>query len=341
MAAQGSLIDRVRFPRPSRSPLAQITRRILFAIGLVVFVAAVVLLSRDGYVDGGTGDAIGVLDALYYASVTVTTTGYGDISAVSTGARLAATILILPARILFLILVVGTTVEVLTDQSRQDMLTRRWRKKVQNHYIICGHGSTGQAVVRDLFSRGVSPNDIVVVDIDAEAVELGTRQGMVGIVGDASKTEVLRQAGVETAEAAIVVPNRDDTAVLIVLTAREMNPKIHIVAGGRERENLHLLRQGGADEVVDATAMLGRMLGLGTFAPTAVEVLDDLLDAGTGMELVQIPPELSDSSLHVPDDVTLVAIVRGGQRLRPDQVDLEHLHSTDQLVVLRESQQSA
>ena len=109
-------LGEVQLPRTASSPLREVGRRVGFAVSLVVFVALIVLLGRDGYVDD-TGDQIGFLDSLYYASVTVTTTGYGDITAVSDGARLATIALITPARIVFLILVVGTTVEVLTDES--------------------------------------------------------------------------------------------------------------------------------------------------------------------------------------------------------------------------------
>jgi len=332
-----SALDRIRLPRRAKTPLAQILRRIGLAVGLVVFVALVVLLGRDGYVDA-TGDTITFLDALYYASVTVTTTGYGDITAISTGARLAATILILPARILFLILVVGTTVEVLTDQSRQLLLTSRWRNKVNDHYLICGYGSTGQAVVNDLLDRGVTKDEIVVVDINPDSIAHAGAEGVVGILGDASQTTVLRQAGIEGARAVVVVPNRDDTAVLITLTTREMRPDVHIVAGGREQENLHLLRQGGADEVIDATAAVGRMLGLGTCAPAAVQVLDDILDAGTGLELAEVAPDVNGAEVQPPADTTVVAVLRDSVRLRPDEVDLSWLQPTDRLVVLRESQ---
>lgn len=330
-------LDRIRLPGARRTPLGQILRRIGAAMALVVFVALVVLLGRDGYVDS-TGDPISFLDALYYASVTVTTTGYGDITAISPGARLAATILILPARILFLILVVGTTVEVLTDQSRQLLLSSRWRKNVTDHYLICGYGSTGQAVVRDLIDRGVSADEIVVVDISAESMAAADEHGVVGIHGDASLTSVLRQAGIESARAVVVVPNRDDTAVLVTLTARELRPDVHIVAGGREQENLHLLRQGGANEVIDATAAVGRMLGLGTCAPAAVQVLDDILDAGTGLELAEIGPDIDGGQVQAPSDVTIVAVLRDSVRLRPDEVDLGWLQPTDRLVVLRENE---
>ncbi len=327
--------EQIRIPRNTHSPLWAVFRRVGMAVALVVFIALVVLSGRDGYIDV-TGDTIGLLDAMYYASVTVTTTGYGDITAVSQGARLATIILITPARILFLILVVGTTVEVLTEQSRQLLAAKRWRRSVQDHIVICGYGATGHSAAADLIARGIDPGDILAVDTDEASLADANDAGIVTLHGDASKRAVLHSAAIDRAKAVIVAPNRDDTAVLITLTAREINPSIHIVAAGKEQENLHLLRQGGADEVIDATAAVGRMLGLGTQSPGAVQVVDDMLDAGTGLELVQVAPSTTDGKPTVPDGATLLAVVRDEVRLRPDQLADLTVRSDDRLIVLRE-----
>ncbi|MEL7208202.1 MAG: potassium channel family protein [Actinomycetota bacterium] len=328
-------LSTVQMPRPDVAPLAAILRRVALAAGLVVFVAMVVFIGRDGYIDVND-DPISFLDAVYYASVTVTTTGYGDISATSDGARLATILFITPARILFLILVVSTTVEVLTEQSRLLRAKQRWRQHVKDHTVICGFGATGRAAARDLITRGMSPSTIVAVDLLPEAVEAATRAGFVGVVGDATATVTLEQAGVREAAAIVVAPNRDDTAVLITLTVREMNPTAHITAGGRDQENLHLLRQGGADEVIDATAAIGRMLGLGTVNPAAVRVFDDLLDAGDGLEIVELEAETSGADA-VPAGATLVAIVRDDRRLPQERCVAAEVVNGDTIVVLRES----
>lgn len=332
----GHLIDLIRFPIPRRAPLVAILRRVGFAIALVIFVALVVRLGGDGFVDV-TGQPIGFLDAVYYASVTVTTTGYGDITAVGEGARLATILLITPARVLFLILVVGTTVEVLTDQTRRLLLARRWRNRVQDHYVICGFGATGGSAASDLLRRGIPAESIAVVDSSQEAVDAGLEAGFVAVHGDASESAVLRQAATDRAKAVIVAPNRDDTAVLITLTVRELNPQAHIVTGGRRQENLHFLRQGGADQVIDSTAAVGRMLGIATYAPAAVGVVNDLLDAGTGIELAETEPTVSGGHAEVPRGATLVAIIRAGTRVRPEDVDPDAIQPGDRLVVLRES----
>ena len=302
----------------------------------MIFVALVVRLGRDNYVDV-TGDAIGIVDALYYASVTVTTTGYGDITAISQPGRLATILLITPARILFLILVVSTTVEVLTEQSRELVAQRRWRQNVKDHTIICGFGATGSAAAEDLMARGLLAEEIVVVDSSADVVDKATRRGFVGVNGDATTTETLEQAGIGSASSIVVAPNRDDSAVLVTLTARELNPTAYIVAAGRERENLHLLKQGGANEVIDATSAVGRMLGMGTYSPSAAKVLDDLLAAGEGLELAEVAPAMSDGEPCVPEGATLIGIVREGVRLPQSSVDPTNIKKNDRIVVLRDS----
>lgn len=272
MSSKRVSVDLVTLPVRRQPPLEAVARRIAFALALLVFTAVVVYLGRDGYTDTA-GRPIGFLDALYYASVTVTTTGYGDIAAVTGTTRLTALLLITPARILFLILVVGTTVEVLTERSRQLLLTQRWRRQVKDHHVICGYGSTGEAATKAVLAQGAEPASIVVVDSVAAAVERATESGLTGVLGDASRVAVLRQAAVEHAASVIVTPNRDDTAVLVTLTARELNPDAHIVAAVREKENLHLLRQSGADAVIDSSAAVGRLLGLATHTPSALEVI--------------------------------------------------------------------
>jgi len=340
--ARSEEFDRVLIPTRPRSPIEAVLRRIVFAVALVLFVALVVRLGRAGYTDVND-DPISFADALYYASVTVTTTGYGDITAVSSAARMATIFLITPARILFLILVVGTTVEVLTDQSRRQVLTKRWRQRVNNHYLICGFGATGHSAAADLISRGVDPSEIVAVDVNADVVAQAADDGFVAIHGDASQQAVLRQAAIDRARAVVIAPNRDDTAVLITLTSRELNPDVHIVAGVKEQENLHLLSQGGADEVIDATAAVGRMLGLGTYAPGVVRVLDDLLDAGKGVELTEVSGDNGDPDGRpsVPAGSTLVAILRNGVRLPASQMDEANLQAGDRLVVVRETSDSS
>ena len=334
MAEPHKDVDLVELPTAPRAPLSAIGRRVGFAVGLLVFIAVVVFLGRDGYQDSADS-SISMLDALYYASVTVTTTGYGDISAVTDSTRFAALVLITPARILFLILVVGTTVEVLTERSRRLLLTQRWRKRVRDHHIICGFGSTGQSAADALTKQGVSPDHIVIVDTDDAAIDAATDYGFAAVRGDAARVAVLNQAGIAEASSVIVTPHRDDTAVLMTLTARELNPEVHIVATARVRENLHLLEQSGADAVIDSSAAVGRLVGLATRTPSALQLIDDLIDAGSDLELAEISPIDRNGSLLAPDGVALVEVIRENERIPFDDPRSATLLPSDRLVVVR------
>lgn len=323
--------ETVVLPAPQLRPAVALLRRLGLALALVVFVAATVWLDRAGYTDDVDG-RVGALDAFYYATVTITTTGYGDITPVSPRARLLTAVLVTPARVMFLIMLVGTTVELLTERWRTAFARSRWRSRLRDHYIVCGFGTTGQSAVRSLLGQGVDRPRIVVVDPDRRAVADASEAGFAAVSGDASRVAVLQQAGVAAACAVVVAPNRDDSAVLITLTARELSPATKIVAAVRELENAHLLRQSGADSVITSAEASGRLLGLATRIPRVVEVVEDLLRAGEGLDLIE--RDVVSAEVDVPlaeaQGLLVVAVIRDGRLLRFD--DVQRLQRGDRLV---------
>ena len=112
----------------------------------------------------------------------------------------------------------------------------------------------------------------------------------------------------------IVAANRDDAAVLIVLTVRQLNPSVPITASVREEENANLLRQSGADSVITTSATSGRLLGLSPDQPGVVHVVEDLLTAGRGLDLQQRTVTHSEVGLGPRQlrDVVL-SVQRGGR----------------------------
>src|SRR4051812_4494944 len=164
-------LPQVQLPHNRLPPVAVLAQRLLGAVALVLFVAVIAYLQRDGYVDQTAKDGLSFLDALYYATVSTTTTGYGDVVPVSDGARLTTTLVFTPVRILFLILLVGTTVELLADRSRQAIRERFWRRHLKDHVIVCGFGTKGHTAVEVLRGKGVQAEQIVVIDPREEALE--------------------------------------------------------------------------------------------------------------------------------------------------------------------------
>ena len=169
-----------------------------------------------------------------------------------------------------------------------------------------------------LLADGTPPDHIVVVDRDPAAVERANTAGVIGIVADATQTAAWRQARLDRARAVVVTCNRDDTATLVTLTAREFNGKAPIAVAVREGENAHLLSQSGATTVVLSSEAAGRLVGLATQSPDTIGVLEDLLVAGRGLELTERPVQ-PDEVGGPPDparcDGLPIAIVRGGRRI--------------------------
>jgi voltage-gated potassium channel len=325
----------VDLPGGEAGPLRKILQRLAIALALIALVAGVAYAGRDGYTDP-EHSPMTVLDAFYYSTVSITTTGYGDIRPVSDEARLLTTVVVTPARVLFLILLVGTTLEILAERSREAYRRARWRKRLTDHTIVCGYGAKGRSAVRTLLSKGQSPEQIVIIEPSAQARTLATADGLAAVAGNAATQDALREAGIESAAALIVAPDRDDTAVLITLTARELNPKATIVAAVREEENVHLLHQGGADAVITSSGAAGRLLGLSTETPQVTEVMEDLLTVGEGLDITErrIGPAEAGPSPFRSQEAIMLAIVRDGEVIRFDDERADELRDGDRVLEL-------
>jgi len=335
VAAGSSSAQPIRLPRTEPGPFRLLAGRFAVASGAILFIALIAYLGRSGYSDAAD-DSLSFLDALYYASVSVTTTGYGDIAPVSDGARLVTTLVVTPVRVLFLVLLVGTTLEILTERSRHIIRIRRWSKRLSDHVIICGYGTKGRSAIDALLGTGLDRGQIVVVDERSDMIDRANADGFAGISGSAASAEVLRQAGIERASAIVVAPDRDDTSVLVTLTARELNRRSTIVSAVREAENVHLLRESGADSVITSSSAAGRLLGIATHSPASVRVLEDLLEAGSGIDIVERParPEEVGPKGVIRRDQLLVAVIRGDEVIGFADERAERIEGGDRLLCL-------
>lgn len=336
MAASESRPDTaVELPAAEAGPLRKIASRLLIAVGLITLVALTAYLGRDGFEDPEDG-TISILDAFYYSTVSVTTTGYGDIVPVTDSARLLTTVIATPARVLFLILLVGTTLEILAERTRIAYRIGRWRKSLKDHIIVCGYGTKGRSAIRTLLGKGFELGQIVVIDERSDARRRATAAGLASVAGSATGQEALEEAGIRDARAVIVGVDRDDSAVLITLTARELAPQATIVVAVREEENSHLLHQSGADSVIVSSGAAGRLLGLASDTPAITEVLEDLLSVGEGLDITEhaVAPEDVGPLTALNEPGLVVAVIRDGEVLRFDDERASELKTGDRVVTL-------
>ena len=327
--------SRVRLPHPDASPGRSVLRRLVAGIVVLFAVAVVVYLDRDGYKDA-QDNPLSLLDALYYATVSLSTTGYGDITPLTPEARLVNVLVITPLRVLFLIILVGTTLEVLTERTREQFRLQRWRSIVRQHTVVIGYGTKGRSAVRALLNDGYDAKQIVVVDPDPRAAEDANRAGVAAVIGDGTRGEVLEDADISEAERVIIAANRDDAAVLMVLTVRQRNPTAQVVAAVREAENAPLLAQSGATNVVISSEAAGRLLGVSALSPASGQLIEDLLLPDAGLDMYERPtrPEEVGCPLRRLDDVAL-GLVREGRLHRLGEPETEQVAAGDTLLVVR------
>jgi voltage-gated potassium channel len=329
----------VRLPEIERSPWWELGRRMVMAFGVLALTVIIVYLDRDGYTDTTDGE-VDFVDAMYYTTVTLSTTGYGDIAPVTSQARMVNALVITPLRVAFLVLLIGTTIEVLASQGREMFRVARWRKHMDDHVVVIGFGTKGRSAVETLVNNGVDKESIVIVDPSQAALNDAHADGIAVVTGDATRREVLRRAHVQRARQVIITTNRDDSTVLCALNVRQLNPDTYVVAAVREQDNVPLVRQSGADSVITSSDAVGRLLGLSTLSPELGSVMEDLLNYGQGLEVAErelLVPEVGKQPQQLPDQV--IAVVRDGRVHRYFEPVVTQLARGDRLIVVRPSEE--
>jgi voltage-gated potassium channel len=332
---------RLLLPATTRSPWWELTRRVLVGVGILVFTVMLVYLDRNGYRDSADPtQKVGFIDAVYYSTVTLSTTGYGDIAPYAAHSRLINAFVVTPLRIGFLLLLISTTLELLAAQGRENFRAARWRRHMNQHVVVIGYGTKGRSAVETLVRNGTPRDSIVVVDPVPIAQDEAQSDGLVVVTGDATRREVLRRAGVDKAQQIIITTARDDTTVLATLTVRQLNPQAYIVAAVREQDNVPLVRQSGADSVITSSDAVGRLLGLASYSPNLGSVMEDLLTYGDGLEVAQrdlLVNEVGKAPQSLPDQV--IAVVRDEKVYRYFDPTVTLLARGDQLIVVRPSKE--
>lgn len=249
--------------------------RFLLAISLIVLTFFVLWSDREGLKDQIDGN-ITLVDVIYFTMVTVTTLGYGDIVPVTDRAKLIDTFFIAPMRLFIWLIFLGTAYDFLFKRSWDRWRTRMIQRTLEGHTIIVGYGRSGREAVSELLARGVPLDKIVIVDQDAAALEKAGAIGLATLDGDATHNAVLEAVRLGAARALIVSAGRDDTGVLVVLTARQLTRDVPISVVIRERDNEDLARQAGATTVINPVQFTGLLLAGSTHGSHLADYLSDL-----------------------------------------------------------------
>ncbi len=198
------------------------------------------------------------LEALYMAVISITTVGYGEVHPLSNSGRVFT---------LFLLLFgVGSLafaahsftesmIERVSDPVREKKNMQKKIDRLQGHTIICGHGRVGAAAAVHLHDAG---QEFVVLENSTEEIETLTEKGFFYLSGDATSEKTMIEAGIKRAGALMALLNSDPANLFTVLTARELNPTLHIVARSESAYAESKILRAGADSIISPYASAGR-----------------------------------------------------------------------------------
>lgn len=297
-----------------RRPHPANQRRVIYAV-LAVTVALGLGTVGFHLIEGWS-----LLDSLYVAAQTVTTVGYGDKSPATTGGRLFSTIFMLVAVGVVLYALTTAVQGIVQSEIIATFGERRHTKRVsklQDHYIICGAGRVGSHLVRALLA---TQETFVVIEREPQIVAQLTELGVIVLARDATLEESLLEAGVDRARGLAACLPDDADNVYVALTARYLNPNIHIVARAAEEQAESKLLRAGANRVVAPTIIGGHRLAMALTKPAVDDFIGSITANKIGLAFEQLEIErrsslagqkLRDTNIRSELDIVVVSIQRG------------------------------
>jgi voltage-gated potassium channel len=200
---------------------------------------------------------------------------------------------------------------------------------INDHVIVCGFGSTGQLVAKDLAEQGVA---VVVIDRSAEAASLAEDKGHLPLHGDVLDPDVMQEAGIDRARGVILLLPAESDNLFATMTARELNPDIFIIASHTSAHARAKFLRAGADRVVNPFEKSDRRIGVEFVRPAVTDLLrifgeDTQADSEVRVREITIAPgspligqSLRDADIRAKMDIIVIAMRRGGDstRFNPD-----------------------
>lgn len=257
-------------------------------IAFMVFTAASAIFFFEARGEGGEIDDF--FDGIYWAIVTLSTVGYGDITPQTPEGRIVTLVLIMTGIgvIAFITSVIVAAFSEKMGELRDNRVFAELEKKKGKHTIICGFGRMGRVVADQLAAE---KKHFVVIELDEADAAQAKQLGYLVIIGNAEKNELLEKAGVgDRAERILCLTGSDVTNVYITLTARYLNPDIEIISRANHEEVVAKLRQAGADHTVSPYKSVGLIAGEFIGKPVAFEAIHGILSGKDqiGLEAVTV-----------------------------------------------------
>jgi voltage-gated potassium channel len=243
--------------------------------GLIVLILLAVI-SAALFFRFEEGRTIGT--SLYWAIITMTTVGYGDISPGSPEGKIVSIILACIGILLYGY-IAAVIVSIVMDSSLSGVFGMN-KTKYKDHFVICGWTSLSDVVLSELLTE---KRQIAVITEEQDDVIIIKRKGepknVFPIYGDPSKNEVLEQANIKEASVVILSMEDDSKNLITALHIKEMNPKARIIVRTTRAELKKTMKIAGVTYVVTPDVMAGRLIASAAFEPEVANFIEDVTSA--------------------------------------------------------------
>ena len=306
-----------------------------FAVALLVSVA---LFGTVGYT---LTERWSVWQAFYVTVLGITTV---DLPPMSRGGQIFTVFLLVAgvgATLYTFTLLATVVVEGGLPKRLQRRREARMLETISDHFIICGYGRIG-SIVAEQFRRQHIPH--VVIERDAERVQLALDQGALSVEADASREEVLKRVGIERARGLVAVVGTDAENVYTVLSARVMRPNLFIISRAETDDATQKLKRAGADRVISPYQIGGMQIAQTALRPAVVDFVALATSADNlelAMEEITIADKSPFSNLSIVDanlrqryGVIVIGIQRHDRRMEFNPEPDTRIEPGDKLVVL-------
>ncbi|MEO8601356.1 MAG: potassium channel protein [bacterium] len=341
---------KARFTRldQSHSPSPRTLRRDAMtptrATSLINALGLLILITCVGVVGYMIVSDMSFVDALYLTAITLSTVGSREVAPLTPGAQLFTVGLIfigLGVVLYSASLVAGDVIEGRLQRVFGRRRVERQIEHLAEHYIVCGFGRMGRVVSKELAAR---PVPFVVVDRDPEALERAEGEGYLSLGGDATEDRVLVQAGIARARGLVSALSRDEDNVYVVLSARQLNPNLLIVARAEDERSESKLMHAGATRVVSPYVLGGSRMANALLRPAVLDVID-LATHYRGIELkieelavttgtVMIGKTLGQSGVCEELGLIVIAIKKSDGEMLYNPAANVRIDADDRLVVM-------
>jgi voltage-gated potassium channel len=240
-------------------------------VKLAALIAATLAAGAAGYM---LSAGYPPFEALYMAVMTMTTIGYGEILPLGEAGR-AFNVVYMLLSVSVMLLTLGVVTQSIVEAQFAGFFGRRRVRKMidslDGHYIVCGFGRVGRGAASALQAAG---KKVVVLDRREDRVDWAMNDGYIGLLGDSTRDEILKAAGIARAAGLIAALATDADNLFAVISAKALNPAIRVGARAAEEEAERKMRQVGADSVFAPYTMTGTRLAQSLLKPHVHQFLD-------------------------------------------------------------------